>query len=126
MIRLAVALTLAGLALVTLSWVWPSVVTPERVWSEEQAKESSKASANLHKRVHEAAEAAERRGATPGQPDAEFDAAIEEQKRAFDEAQAKLDRARQIRFGPIAWFRWIGAVCTLAGLGTYITVRSIK
>jgi hypothetical protein len=115
----------AGIFLVVLSFIWPSIIRGA-VWSEQQASEHAEAAAELHRLSHARAHGA---GPASGYPaaDKEGDRAarlLEEAKQRYERSQAMLQRARSYRQGIAGLLRGAGAVCSLLGGGFFLLRRA--
>ena len=125
-----------GMFLVVLSFLWPRIVGTEMVWSEEQARELSEASAEMHRLVHESAHGTTQasqtdrsHGETAGAASPNHEEGEPEALRAAREryrrSEAGLQRAQSLQQGPAAVFKWTGIVLALAGAVGYFVVRSL-
>ena len=122
--QLAIALVLFGLAVLVASFLWPRLVSDDQVWSKQQARDHARASANLHKMTHEAAEA--QLNTSPGnEPHRKrMEAELNEAKASYQSSRAALDRAQRTRHTAATVMRWTGIAFVLAGIGQYLAVRS--
>lgn len=141
--ELSTIAVIAGLALVAVSWIWPSLAGGRQNWTEEQAESYAQAAASLHTLNYQAAQAkaqATRRGFTSNPQ-----AALAEQRLAsaaqtgatVNPATATADRlqaelaAAQVRYqreraqlgdarshgqNAATLMRWLGAGLFAAGL----------
>ncbi len=111
----AMGLLLAGIALISLSFLWPSLPLGKPAWSEDQAKDYQSASATLHGLSHKYENELNRakNGALP----AEFQQA----KDKYDHLRQQLDEARQ---GPsrLATLLFCGGILfSLVGAAIYFS-----
>ena len=115
------AMTL-GVCLVAFSFLWPRIVGTGMVWSEEEAHELSEAAAEMHRLVHEHGHAAPEAGANHEEDEPEV---LRAARQRYQRSEAGLRRARSLRQGPAAVFKWTGIVLALLGAGGYFVVRSL-
>jgi hypothetical protein len=108
----------AGLLLVGLSLVWPRMIG-STVWTEEQARQFSEASANVHQAAHDHSHDAGA-AADDQKPQAQ---SLEEARRRFEQSRAQLDRAQSLRAGTARVLKWAGAVCVVLGAAAHFLLR---
>ena len=102
-----------GLLLVGLWLLWPSLLG-KSVWSDQQAHERSRASADLHRLVHEHHDA-EAHGGTSDSTAAE----LREAEARYERSDAQLQRARSLRDRTAAVLKWAGILLLAVGAGGY-------
>lgn len=94
-----------GIPLAAAPWWWPEFVGGQRAWSNAQAAEYSKASANYHHAAHES-------GDTSG---GVSQAAVEAQAR-YQRNREALDQARSAGQTAATVMRYLGIAILFAGL----------
>lgn len=111
MIHLPLIPLAIGLVLIVLSLAWPSAVGSSG-WSEEEAREWSAASAEMHSLLHN-------HGHAPGEAEATSrdheSPALKAARERYAKADAGLQKARSFRFGVAAVLKWSGIVLLVAG-----------
>lgn len=120
LIHLPLVVVGIGIFLVVLSFVWPSIMGTKVVWSEDQARELSEASAEMHRLLHEHDHGTADGNPEEGEPDVLLAA-----KERYERSEAGLQRARSLQQGPAAVFKWTGIVLALLGAVGYFVVRSL-
>jgi len=119
-----------GLGLIVFSFIWPSLVE-KSAWSEEQAKEHSAASADLHRLAHMQGHPAGDAGhGEPGHAHSPAGAsdqssgpqAFEDAKARYQKSSDALAAAQSYYQGVAVWMKWIGIVLTLLGAGAYLVL----
>jgi len=126
-----------GLFLFALSLIWPRVVGPGTIWSDEQAQERSAAGGQLHhlKHEHYAAEHPTGKNDSGGHPkhahghsqgkDVEQLAAeLAAAKQRYADSEESLRSAQSMRTVPATWFRWTGALSMFIGVVGYFALRT--
>ena len=109
--------TVAGSVLVVLSFAWTSMFPATDRWSDEQAKEYSRAAAKLHQLHHSVKGHPQALTAPPGKSlpkatQADLDAA----QRDYDEKRADFDLARSSSSRTAQLLRWSGVGIALVGV----------
>ena len=120
---LALTLVVLGLCTIVLSVVWPRLVPVDTMWTEEQAREKSAASANLHHATHEAAHAED----DPSLDEASKQRARELKREAqerFDASREALDRVQRWRKTVASILRWSGSILTAIGVVWYYAISA--
>lgn len=106
-----------GLALLVVSFIWPWVVRPEQVWTEERALEYQAASASLHELAHSHhhhdADSGVQYKADEPPPDTPEMAAA---RQRFDQARELLESARTRGRSSSYVLRGLGVLIALSGL----------
>jgi len=129
LIHVSLGFVAAGVLLVVLSFLLPSLVGGKRAWSEEQAQVYSEATSKVHQLGHERDPDAHARehGKDPHakEPDAkQLAAEFEEAKQHVEQLNVELERARTRGQTTALWLQWIGAVCVVLGGAGYYVLRS--
>ncbi len=127
-IHLPLTVIAIGVLLVVASQVWPSLVGGS-VWSEEQARTLSRASAEVHRlqdhgHGHGEAGHAHGDGHDHGQGHQEGPKTLEEAKRLYEIEEAKLRKARSFRSTPAVFFKWSGILCLIVGVVGFYVLRT--
>lgn len=140
MIYVSLGLAGLGLLLIVISFVWPTMVPTEEIWSAQQAREHAQAGANLHylqhqrihKHDHQPGKSHRHAPTDPSHQDHPQDDESDDQPDdgSFQAAQQRYDRSRmelkaaQSYRGRIAgYFRWTGFTCSLVGIVGYCLLR---
>ncbi len=126
-----IALFFLGLALLVLSFIWPSLVM-RSAWTEEQAIEHATAAAEMHRLVHEqepagahahAGHAPTRPAGAAGQAELPHGPeALQAAKMRYEKSAAALKRAQAYYSGTAVWLKWIGIMLIFIGGGGYVLV----
>jgi len=111
-----IVLAVVGIGLMVLSFVWPSMVSDESVWSEEQAREHAELAADVHHSVCSL-------GHESGTHDDDSSTAV---KQRYERSAAELKAAQAYRGKTAAYFRWAGIACTLLAVGAYHVSRAAR
>jgi len=118
-----------GLLLIVLSWVWPRTIG-SGVWSDQQAREWSEASAEMHSLVHDHGHGGgddhRRAGAGTEASTHEQDSPkLKAARERFSRADAGLQQARSLRSGVAGALKWTGILFLAVGtVGYWIIQRS--
>jgi len=126
-----------GLVLVFAAMIWPKLMGPGRVWTEQQAQEHSQAAARMHELVH-ANHAHEEAGshqghahtqsgahAPGGQQDAATVAAdLEVATERYEKSRDALEGAKSLRSGPATLMKWAGLLLMTLGVTGYFVQRN--
>lgn len=128
-----------GLVLLFAAMIWPKLMGPGRVWTEQQAQEHSQAAARMHELVHANhahQEAASHQGYTPGHthsgahaPGGEQDAAavaaeLEVATERYEKSRDALASAKSLRSGPATFMKWAGVLLMTLGVAGYFVQRN--
>ena len=120
-------LIIIGVMAILASWLWPYLVSDERVWSDTRAQQLTNATVNLHEQLHAHGHAHEadfghdHGGEEHSQlkhPDA-----IAASKR-YRETQEQLESAKFWRSSVALYVRWAGSALALVGLFGFYAARS--
>ena len=129
LIHVSLGSVAAGVLLVVLSFLLPSLVGGKRAWSDEQAKVYSEATSKMHQLGHERnpdAHAREHGNATHAKErDAkQLAAEYEKARERVEQLNVELERARTRGQTTAAWLQWIGVVCVVGGGAGYYVLRN--
>jgi len=122
--RLTRCLIAGGIALLVFSFVWPALVGGRRAYTEEDALEFQKASAELRQQIlsghhHHDEDDSHAIG----------DSSLSDRQAAqerFERIQAKRDAAFSRGQTTAAWSRWLGILCLCGGVGIYAAQRRTR
>ena len=111
-----------GIVLIALSVAWPSIIGNSG-WSEQQASEHAKASAELHQLAHAKARSHPADHEAEGEEEHEA-GSLDEARGRYERSSAMLEQARSYRrwTGTFLWLT--GVFCTLSGAAGYFILRS--
>lgn len=99
----------AGIVLIVVSFVWPSMVSNESIWSRQQAQEHADLAANVHASQHP-------RSQDSDTHDDDSSAAV---KQRHERSAAELKAAIAYPGKTAAYFRWAGIACSLLAVAAY-------
>ncbi|MHC4179663.1 MAG: hypothetical protein ACYSWU_19295, partial [Planctomycetota bacterium] len=109
-----------GILLIALSFFWTGMIGSV-VWNEQQAREHSQASAELHRLSHRHGPDADHGSGAEGEHEAR---SLEEARERYENSNAKLQQARAYRSGTARLLKWLGAfLAFLGGVGYLLLAR---
>jgi len=130
-----------GLVLVFAAMIWPKLMGPGRVWTEEQAREHSHAAARMHalsEAKYELQHGASHEGHghahghahsgahAPGQEQdpATVAAEVEAATERYEKSRDALEGAKSLRTGPATLMKWAGVLLMTLGVAGYFVQRN--
>jgi hypothetical protein len=124
--KMFTSLIALGVIAILASWLWPYLISGDRVWSEARAQELNQATVQLHEQLHAHGHAHEEEfGHNHGDEEhshLEHPDAIAASKR-YRETQGHLESAKFWHSSASVYLRWAGFAVVLGGLTGLYAVR---